>query len=90
MPKPIYAHRLDFHDRVEGEILRPMMAWLCEGRALNILDAGCGEGGPTLMLTETGARVWGDEFFILNRDDLHVRYGLGVYVGKNNVSGVRG
>lgn len=59
MKKPVYAHRLDFHDRVEGEILRPMMAWLCEGRALDILDAGCGEGGPTLMLAETGARVWG-------------------------------
>jgi ubiquinone/menaquinone biosynthesis C-methylase UbiE len=48
-----------FYDQVENVIIRPMIAWLCDGEPLNVLDAGCGEGIPALIFAQLGCTVIG-------------------------------
>jgi SAM-dependent methyltransferase len=48
----------DFYDAVEGHVLRPMVAWLCGGQPLTVLDAGCGAGFPAMLFAEAGCTVY--------------------------------
>lgn len=52
-----YLDQLDFYDRVERGIIQPIVAWLCAGKPLNVLDAGCGEGAPAMTFAEAGCSV---------------------------------
>jgi SAM-dependent methyltransferase len=54
---PSYLDQLDFYDHVERGIIEPIVAWLCDGRALTVLDAGCGEGAPAMAFAEAGCSV---------------------------------
>lgn len=56
---PSYLDQLDFYDRVERGVIQPIVAWLCNGQALTVLDAGCGEGAPALVFAEAGCFVTG-------------------------------
>ena len=56
---PGYFAQLDFYDQVEYGILQPMIAWLCDGQPLRVLDAGCGEGAPALIFAKQGCGVVG-------------------------------
>jgi SAM-dependent methyltransferase len=51
--------KLGLHDRVERPIVQAMIDWLCDGRRLRVLDAGCGPGAPALAFAELGCRVVG-------------------------------
>jgi SAM-dependent methyltransferase len=54
-----YLQALDFYDRVEYPLIRDMITWLCGDDKLDVLDAGCGEGMPTLVFAEQGCSVAG-------------------------------
>lgn len=56
---PSYLAQLDYYDQVEYGILQPMIAWLCNGQPLRVLDAGCGEGAPAPIFAEHGCTVVG-------------------------------
>jgi ubiquinone/menaquinone biosynthesis C-methylase UbiE len=56
---PSYLAQLDYYAQVEYDILQSMIAWLCEGQRLRVLDAGCGEGAPALIFAEHGCIVVG-------------------------------
>lgn len=50
---------MGFYDQVERAIVEPMIAWLCDAKPLHILDAGCGEGVPSLFFAQQGCTVTG-------------------------------
>jgi len=54
-----YIRHLDPFARVDLGITQPMIAWLCGGQSLNVLDAGCGEGAAAMTYAEAGCFVTG-------------------------------
>jgi len=57
----LVATRLDDWNKVERGILEPMLRFLGVGPGVTVLDAGCGAGGPALLMAALGAEVWGLE-----------------------------
>lgn len=62
-----YLAAYDFYSHVEHTIIEPMIAWLCQGRPLYVLDAGCGKGMPAFVFARHGCTVDGID---LNPDSL--------------------
>lgn len=56
---PTYLTPYDFYSHVEHAILEPMVAWLCGGQALHVLDAGCGDGLLAFVFAAQGCTVVG-------------------------------
>lgn len=66
---PSYLAAYDFYSHVEHTIIEPMVAWLCQGKPLHVLDAGCGTGMPAFVFAAQGSTVVGID---TNADSLQV------------------
>ena len=79
--------RSDFYDQVERTIFQTMIAWLCAGQPLHVLDADCGTGAPALIFAEMGCTVIGVDVEVTVLDTARQMANRGHFARSTDVSG---